>query len=357
MSRPAATRYEAPPEPLQFQLRADVVPVIGLLSLMPTDIEPTRRDEAVLFMAKGQYDALIVASVIYDTRRRRPLVVYTPRANNGWFDGQPKHVAAKLWDDADVVMMEDPTTTAAFNTLVPSWLQTYNGSIRVFAPGADRCDEADVHPWVKPTWERNKDGIHTKIISLAKRVARNRRNHDVEYRFTELQRKHAETLAELAETRTKLSNARPVEREVDTTQPVVFNDPEMQFDHELYCTWLACTPDGDDRQRWPLRTYGVGEKFIESMQDMKIVSRAAILRACVDVVTGRYAEINGRQAKHLNKPGARGRIERPEDGAIAWRCSIASGTPGAPRLMWWECDEDTPELSLVAHHDDFRIAP
>lgn len=353
MSRPL--RFESQEQPVSFQLRADVVPVIGLLSLMPTDTEPTRRDQAVLFMAKGQSDALIVASVIYDNRRRRPLVVYTPKMQNGWFDGSPKHVAAALWDHADVVMIEDAATASALNTLLPSWLQTYNGSIRIFAAGADRCDEADVHPWIKPTWERIKDGIHAKVINRTKQVARNRRNHDIEYRFTQLQGKHNEALAELSEARAKLSNARPVEREVDTAHPIVFNDPEAQFDHELYCTWLASTPDGEDRVRWPLRIYDVGEKFIESMQDMKIVSRTAILRACVDVVTGRYAEINGRQAKHLNRPGSRGRVERPEDGAIAWRCSIASNTPGAPRLMWWECEGDSPELSVVAHHDDFRI--
>lgn len=331
----------------------ETLPALGLLAQMPSSIDPVRSENPLLFAAKERADALVVAAAIFDVRRRRPLVVITPSVRDGGFDVDARTVAAMVWEFADTVVMETVNAASELNTQVPSWMPTYGGAVRVFAPGADRCDEATRHPLIRAVWQRDREPQHLKIVNWARTVANSRNDHDPEHKLLAMTRKYNAMMEELNDARTKLKD-RPTEtREPD--MPRVYRDDEAQFEHDVFNVWLATTAEGSDRQAWAMRDYILGPKFLGSLEDMKIASRATVMRAVVDVITGRYCEINGREAKLLNPPGSRKKQIRPSDGATAWRCSIASNTPGAPRLMWWECPGDIPELSLVAHHDDFRI--
>lgn len=326
--------------------------VLALLSFMPGGQPFERTDKPLLFVAANKEHALVVASAIFDARRDRPLVVITPHVRSGKYDCNPRRVAAELWETADVVMLQTQLTTSTLNTLVPEWMQAYNGSIRVFSSRAEPTDPETYHPLITPRWEGVADGDR-RIVATVTHLLRNPRrpSTDSERQITHLT-SQVERLTEERDRARKLAT-KAAKTEATTEAPRVWNDPQAQFDWELYNTWLEMTPDGTDREAWPLRSYILGPKFLESMDSVRVVKRRIIIRACVDVVTGRYREINSREAKHF---GDRNNKVSREDGASGWRCAIVSKTPAAPRLMWWEIPPgDEVELSLVAHHDDFRI--
>lgn len=339
-----------------MELCATEMDIFGLMLLMPTNLEPERSHEPHLFVAQGSDKAMLVASLIYDVRRSRPLVVITPDIRRSLTDCKPATVAAELWNCADVVHIRDPKTASTLNTLVPDWVRVYNGATRIYAPGADLSDPEGAHPLVRALWEGAETANH-RIVNTVRAFARNRRTHNPEKLLAELQRKHAAVVADLSEAR-KALNDRPSEvKEPDA--PIVFSDPEAQFDHELYNGWLEATQEGD-REKWALRPYEIGPEFLASLNGMKTVKRSVIIRACVDVATGRYAEINSREAQFFHNTGrkkANGsnkKVERASDGAAAWRCKVGTGGI-ALRLMWWECPGDSPEFSLVVEHNDYRI--
>ena len=168
---------------------------------------------------------------------------------------------------------------------------------------------------------------------------------------------HQATKNQLQQARNDLA----AERAKDTAEPataVVFSDREEQFEHELWLSWLHTTPECD-RDDWPLRPYQLGPEFLDSLDALEAISRPRLIRTCVDVVTGRYAEINGRQAKRLHDgtpTSGRGApdLVRHSDGAIAWRCAVQTKGVGA-RMLWWELPGHEPELARLAGHNDFRI--
>jgi hypothetical protein len=156
-----------------------------------------------------------------------------------------------------------------------------------------------------------------------------------------------------AETRARVK----AEEALKNARRPVFADPVVQFAHDLWLAWLKNTEEGD-RKKWPLRRWDLSEQFLDSIAAQQIVDYDRAVKACVDVVTGRHAEINSRQPHRLRASGGKAGSDyrvRPEDGAAAWRCWINQG-PSAARLMWWERCDDVVELSLVCIHDDVRIA-
>lgn len=327
--------------------------VLALLSFMPGGRPLERTDKPLLFVAANKEHALIVASAIFDTRRDRPLVVVTPHVRSGKYDCNPRRVAANLWGTADMVLMQNQLTTSTLNTLVPEWMQTYNGSARIFSAGAEPHDPEEYHPLITPRWEGDADG-ERRIVATVTHLLRNPRRpvSTLERQVAQLT-KQVERLTDERDQARKKVGSKKSTGDAMADAPQVWNDPQAQFDWELYNTWLEMTPDGTDRETWPLRSYILGPQFLDSMESVRTVKRRIIIRACVDVVTGRYREINSREAKHF---GDRSTKVTRADGASGWRCAIVSKTPAAPRLMWWEIPPgDEVELSLVAHHDDFRI--
>ena len=130
------------------------------------------------------------------------------------------------------------------------------------------------------------------------------------------------------------------------THSTVFADPERQFRHELELTWLHRTPE-DDREQWPLRDYSVGSRFLASL-DTPLAGRQRILDVAVDVLTRRAFTMTAR-AVHPHTDGGVAACRR---GDTAYRAYVRHRTPGAARLLWWECSDGTVEFAWVGHHDD-----
>lgn len=132
-----------------------------------------------------------------------------------------------------------------------------------------------------------------------------------------------------------------------------FSDPQEQLRHEIWLQWLQQIPE-TDRPSKPLRAYTVGTDFLDSLTVQK-VTRARLLVVVVDVLTG---DVFGHPARHPHqqqetKSGGKPLVR--SDGATAWRCRLKTGTPSAPRLLWWELRDGSIELGRVALHDDLRL--
>lgn len=315
-------------------------PLSRLMMLLPTSVEAPRESEATTWEAQGLQDAVLLASLVFDVRRRRQLVVVTPR-QHGRAPFDLDEVAEQVWDCADVVFTCDSPTTQALCAALPEWMHVWEGGTRIFRPGADLCDDRTDHRLVSGRTVRIGDVVNA------------------------VRRQHAQPRRDIPPTALKPSAPpRPVARrkpiDDEPTPVILFADPAEQFDHDLFNTWLAATVE-NERPGWPLTTYEVGPEFLESLDTQQLAKRSRVLRACVDVITGRVIEIPGREARRLldsprSAKGAGCQVLAPRaDGAEAWRCNIVTRGAGAPRLLWWRT-ADGVELSRVVHHDDHRIA-
>ncbi|MEV0277392.1 hypothetical protein AB0I22_13555 [Streptomyces sp. NPDC050610] len=76
----------------------------------------------------------------------------------------------------------------------------------------------------------------------------------------------------------------------------------------------------------------------------------------VEVLTGRIADIPGRELHRMRTHTAGGAPTRiRDDRAVAMRCNLKTNSPSAPRLMWWKLPDSTVELGRVAAHDDTQL--
>jgi hypothetical protein len=330
----------------------DTAPVGALVALMSTGFDRALPDTPTLYTADGELDALHLSSVVFDARRARPLLVAT-RGGNHRAPADLAELAATLWPTADVVDVRNHEVAQAFCARVPSWLAAYGGQVRLYLPGTDLSDDGKHHPLIT----REPQGCYEKkIASTVTGRTRQHRRTDPARKLADIQAAHERTKSDLARARDEIARLKDAAADLDDDDPV-FSDPEAQFDHELYQAWLRTTPE-PDRDEWGLRGYTLGPDFLDSLDRLE-VARRRVLRACVDVITGRYPHITGRDAKRFKGTVAtsgagKPNLVRDSDGAAAWRCSIQmSGL--AARLMWWERPNGEPELSCIAEHNDFRI--
>lgn len=156
--------------------------------------------------------------------------------------------------------------------------------------------------------------------------------------------------------------AKTVVKKVVTRQveddPVIyrqlFEDSLEQLLYEIRHFYLMTVPLSQ-REQWPYTPFKVSTTFLNDVESQaSVLSRQQIIAACVDVITGRVADVPSRQARRKREGG--GDSSRPvttrTDGAIAWRANINEGTPGARRIMWWRLPSGSIELARLAHHDD-----
>lgn len=136
----------------------------------------------------------------------------------------------------------------------------------------------------------------------------------------------------------------------DTTWPptVYPDDREAQFRYEVEQRWLMTYPP-EDRRRYPLRDYVFAPGFLDSL-DAQIVPTCKTVDVCVEVVTQRVWESKKCHTLTVNGRGSKARTRACGD--TAYRVNIKSDSPGAPRLMWWQCSDGRVELLAAAHHDD-----
>lgn len=345
--------------------RSDAMPIGILLRLMSSQTT-TMRPEFPLFRVRGLAEAYQLAAIAYDIRRVRQLVVMSPD-KHGW-QIDPVDVMLTVGDHADVVMLDDRQTTECVAEALTRPLAPFSGYIRILRPGLSEADGGEDgrgrHPGVKPGFQRASpqhtlDVVRRKVnegLRVAHALpARPLTNDDlkaaVEAAVSAERAKAAEATTKLATLKRELRS----QQERPEDERPVFADPHAQFRYDLHRAWLKATEEGD-RPNWPLREWELGPVFLDSIDEQQIVDRAQVIRACVDVITGRHKEINSRASHKLRmrEGGNSPAVVRDEDGAAGWRCSVNSG-PAAARLMWWELG-DFVELSVVATHDDIRIA-
>lgn len=146
--------------------------------------------------------------------------------------------------------------------------------------------------------------------------------------------------------------ARPEPTEGKHTHHSAWPSGEDWLRYEVLTTWANRTI-ASDKSRHPLTDYTVGPRFIESLSTLDDGQLDKALRAVIDVLTGRVAEIPGRQLHRLREGdgGSDPYVIRP-DGASCWRASIEVNAPSARRLHYWQLPGGAIELSRVVLHDD-----
>jgi hypothetical protein len=316
-----------------------------------------------VFRARNAPEARYLASVIFDSRRQRLLVVVVkdPRLPLK-VDLAP--LVAEVQDYADVVLLDAALTASTMEAEVPLWLRPMHDTVRVYAPGADISDDRSTHPGIALDHHRPIAWNTTQVVrttrSLGETQTKQAANGGRGDELHKEQVAHAATRQKLNTATTRVRDLRAANDSLtaalDDYRQSVFADPEIQFHHDLWMTWLRTTAEGD-RSSWPLRAWDLSPAFIDSIAAQQIVDRDRVLRACVDVVTNRHAEIKSRASHRLRRSEAAtsGHRERASDGAGAWSCSINVG-PAAARLRWWERKDGVVELSLVTAHDDVRLS-
>ncbi|WP_394553216.1 hypothetical protein ACDF64_02475 [Agromyces sp. MMS24-JH15] len=133
-------------------------------------------------------------------------------------------------------------------------------------------------------------------------------------------------------------------------------DAEAWVRHEITAAWAERIAPSEQVSQ-PIGDYAVGEGFAESLLALDDGQFAKAMKAVVDVVTDRVADVAGRDVHRL-RTGAAGSpaLERRRDGATAMRCAIEQNAPSARRLHYWVLPKRAGiELARVGLHDDFTI--
>ncbi len=204
-------------------------------------------------------------------------------------------------------------------------------------PGLARSDAAG---------QRQVAALRAEADALSAELQSTQRDLDRQRRATRSAREEAKKLRnELRSQRDQMEALR-----VELEGGDLFADPLEQLKHDVAMAWLRRTPDGRERQRWPLREWTVGPRFLPSLAELEGISRAKVLDVLVEVITDRVKLLPGRDL-HPLRDGRSGR-QRARDGAQAWRCALQVKTPGARRLHFWILPGNRVELDQVGVHDD-----
>lgn len=159
---------------------------------------------------------------------------------------------------------------------------------------------------------------------------------------------------ELRGLRSELRKARQRQRPLKEPTAAPDIDPELAFRQSVLTAWASRTPAAERAVR-PLPGYRLGPQFLASLAQLHGISTAKVAGVAFEVVTGRAAEVVGREL-HPLRSGSGGndpQVTR-EDGARCWRAALQRGTPSARRLHYWVLSTGEVELSRVVLHDDVR---
>jgi hypothetical protein len=314
--------------------------------------------------SEGRYRPLIVVSSANDTER--------PRVN-------VDDLLAAVTDHANIAVLAAGETTWAFTHGVPDHFRSYGGGVRLCWPYATREDALDRHP----VYITRTEDESTRTIERIQRTLRGKgylpepdapehRTPWQDETVSTEQDKVERLLADLSAAHERISTLSTENADLRKTvhgltdqvsdlqqrlhHTNIFSDPDTQLRHEIELAWLRTYAE-TDRERYPLATYTFGPDFLDSVANIEGVERDKIVATCVDVVTRRAWEVNGRQARQFRSSPAAGSpyLVRSTDEAAAWRCNIQTATASARRLMWWEVPDGTIELAVVAIHDDIEM--
>jgi hypothetical protein len=325
--------------------------------------------------------ANLLVQAIYDPERFVPLLLVTSASDTGSPRVDVTALVRSIRGTADVVVVPNAFMAWRLKERLPEAFNTYGGAVRLWWPCADPSDHVDRHPLFFIMREEQSTAAISSIVRALDKFgyglpgtgglqpeavplhsvpalgsAPPAHDDDLVTRLREDLRRAEERATTAAMEAGALrrqmrslsdQNARLTERLHGLN---VFPDPEEQFRHEVWLAWLDAFAF-EDREQFPLRAYSLGEEFLSSVEAVDGVDRSRVVSTCVDVVSNRVWEINGRAA-HQHRPTAKagGPVVR-SDGAVAWRCAVQQNAPSARRLHWWEETGGTVDLSRVAVHE------
>lgn len=341
----------------------EMTPVSVLTRLMSSS-GATDTPPVPLYRARGAVDMYTLGALIFDARRTRPLVVVTTHKEHGALADVTRLVEI-VGGSADIVVVGDQPSTHILDSVVPHEFVVYGGGIRVYAPGIVEDSPREHRALI--TVDPDDPDRHSRVLTDVERavqaaVKTRRARHLTLFETSAPDRsadgkalRQKEEIADLRKQVRELKRALGVaQADIVDEERQVFTDPEAQFHHELWLTWLRDTEESERDDTWALRRWVLGPEFLDSLDDHRIASRKQIVKACVDVVTGRHVERSGRKSHKARRAGALATVR--EDGAELWRCAVNNQTASAARLHWWKREDGVIELAYVGTHDDFRYS-
>lgn len=338
---------------------SDALSVSVLLRLMSATAS-TAAPDLPLYRVSGVMDAVLLGAAAYDSRRARQIVVVARHRQRG-YPLDPARMALELRHaGVDVVFLADAGITAeAVSEALTRRLAVPAGGVRVLRPDMAEDDTAARHPLLCHNDVPDADQLHAEILKAVNSASNQPRRALAPVKHMPVGKTGAdpETKRLRLQVQELRKDLRAMEDRLAAQSRPVFADGYAQFRHDLYRAWLAATEEGD-RSEWPLREFALGPEFLASITEQQIVDRDRVIRACVDVITGRHAKIPGRVSHRLRINGESGNsspVRRRDDGSIAWRCAVQTVGASAARLMWWERTDNVVELAAVRPHDDYRI--
>lgn len=193
-------------------------------------------------------------------------------------------------------------------------------------------------------------GLQAQIDDLASRLQSTQADVDGQRRAARTAREEAKKLRN--QLRSQKDQMQAYRDRIEGTG--LFDDPAEQLRHDVYMAWLRRTPPGE-REQWPLRTWSVGPRFLDSVEALEGISHTKVVDVLVEVITGRDKGLSGRDLHQLLE-GKAGAPRVRHDGALAWRCALQINAAGARRLHYWTLPDKSIELDQVGVHDDAIVA-
>lgn len=316
---------------------------------------------------------------IFSITRYVPLIVVSTASDTGRPRVNTDTLVAAVGEHANVAVLSNRDIGHGLSGLVPEGLRVYGGATRLFFPNANATDDASVHPlFLTEAEDRSSATIQNLTRALIRsgymdeppiapasvpwRQPVSKASEDPAQEARKALTLAHNRIAELATENAALrKQVHGLNDQVSALEERLHSrrahaDPAQQLHHEIHLSWMHTYTEAD-REKYPLATYTFGKTFVDSVETIVGVDREKIVTACVDVLTRRAWEINGRQAHQMrttNESGSPVRV-RVHDGATAWRCNLQTHTASARRLMWWEIPGGAIELASASLHDDTAL--
>lgn len=299
-----------------------------------------------------------------DPERKLPVVIVSIAWNASRHGVPPRRLASELAGRATVWVLADAAASRLLDGRED--LATYGGAVRVV--GADgwsaviRTNKAPGDPAIN----RVKDAVATALSTAGRPASRPTLrlanephtaaagddgevdDGEVWVHIEQLQDSVLALQRQVDELRAQEPDT-TLEQSEPTLTTRLFADDADQLRHDLQQTWLRQVPECD-RSANCLRGYRLGDRFLDGLKTVT-APRDRVLTVLVDVLTRRAYSMPAR-AVHPHGTHRGGPQLTRDDGGRAYRATVKDGTPGAPRLLWWELVDGTVELAWAGHHDD-----
>ncbi|MCL2788196.1 MAG: hypothetical protein FWD59_06835 [Micrococcales bacterium] len=133
-----------------------------------------------------------------------------------------------------------------------------------------------------------------------------------------------------------------------------FADPVEQLRWEVYVDWVTRFGPAEKAGHPlpPPEEWGVGPRYIESIDTLQGVDRGKVVSVMVEVLTKLAEQLPGRKLHQLRTSSGGGTEARTTaEGATMWRAAIQRGSPGA-RALHYARKGKFIEFDQVGVHDD-----